>query len=312
MRYWGWAVLLCWCAVEIGWGREVSWAQNNLLVTPRHPGWRMEDCSACHVLSQIHKEAPSIRGIARRKGYAACTGCHGQNGTLAQRRCQVCHNEHDLPASPRLTGAHQHDFTRDQDHPLADQDCLVCHEAADMDGRWEIAVDLTQFAKPLTYRQESEFCLACHNRDHQRPGFSVRQRDYQDPLTAVAETWQVMDEHGWPSGTGERTYAGLRLPYHYGQELACSECHAMHGTENDKLILDDSRKGVFALPTRGIGYPVRVEEGDYAPLCVLCHQMRVPVEAALEDAGNGLSGVHKVGEDCRPCHAHGRPGMTGL
>ncbi len=296
---------------------DISAAEGRLILSERHEGWGKSRCQACHVLRMIHKDAPHIRGIVRDKGFDTCTGCHGRNGTGAERRCLICHNGRDLPRSPMQTGAHTHDFDRRHDRPLTDRDCLICHRSADMDGRWELNVDLTRLpdAQGFTdgYRHEAEFCLTCHNRSHPLPGFPI-EGDYRDPIVAIEDDWRYIDKHGYPKGSGQRTYAGLRPPYHYGMTLDCTECHAMHGTENPKLILDDSRKGAFLLPFRDQGVPVKVftDLGDYSQLCVLCHQMETPVEDALIDTGNGLHGVHEVGTDCTLCHTHGRAAQVGL
>ncbi len=313
-------VWLLWMAATSAFAVEthdVSLAQGRLLLTERHEGWGKGRCQSCHVLRMIHGDAPHIRDIVRAKGFDTCGGCHGDNGAGVERRCAICHNPRDLPASPYLTGIHAHDFTIDGDRPLADGDCMICHWAADMDGRWEIDTDLTRFPDAAgfdrPYRRESEFCLRCHNRSHQQPGFPVRARDYLDPLVAVEESWRYMDYHGWAVGSGDRIFAGLRDGYRYGTELACTECHAMHGTDNPKLILDDSRKGAFGLSFRDRGVPVQVfAPGDYSQLCVLCHAMTTPLEDAHIDTGNGLSGVHQVGGDCTLCHTHGRAAQVGL
>jgi len=52
--------------------------------------------------------------------------------------------------------------------------------------------------------------------------------------------------------------------------------------------------------------------GDYSQLCVTCHQMQDIVEQGAQNTGNGLSGVHQVGGDCRVCHVHGMAVQTGL
>lgn len=335
MRQWFWSILLFVCAgISVGIVVaanliDISPDEGRLIMSEKHEGWGKAQCQSCHVLSFIHKDAPNIRGIVRDKGYETCTGCHGSNGTTAERRCIICHNTENLPSAPILTGKHTHNFLRNQDaagaiahtgnvdatETLSDQQCLTCHEASDMDGLWEINVDLTklpdQWGWKSAYRNESEFCLRCHNRQHQHAEFPI-QGDYLDPIIAIDDSWRYIDKHGVKSGSGQRTYAGLRWPYRYGVTLACTECHAMHGTENPKLILDDSRKGVFYSEFRHQSVPVRVFNGDYSQLCVLCHQMDILVEDGGLDTGNGLFGVHQVGSDCTLCHTHGRAAQAGL
>ena len=311
------ALLLGGLLVGVAPARDVSLARGQLLLTPSHEGWGMRDCAACHLLFQIHEDAPHIRGIVREKGYDSCGGCHGENGAGVERRCLICHNARDLPRSPWQAGIHAHDFSVRGDRPLEDRDCLICHRAADMDGRWEIEIDLTRFPDRKSglnepYRHEAEFCLRCHNLDHQQPGFAMRPRFDYDPLVYVDLTYRYMDEHGWKLGSGQRTYAGLRPGYRYGTVMRCTECHAMHGTRNEKLLIDNSAKGTFRLKSRGLEIPVEVSDGNLAQLCVLCHRMEVPLEDARLDTGNGLAGVHRISGDCTLCHSHGKPTMTGL
>lgn len=328
---WLWSTLLF---VGVGVFVGIVWAANlidispdegRLIMSERHEGWGKERCQSCHVRSLIHKNAPAIRGIVRDKGYETCAGCHGSNGTTAERRCVICHNANDLPSTPIQSGKHAHNFVRNQGgadtqnqnatYTLNDSQCLTCHEASDMNGRWDINVDLTrlpdQWGSRSEYTRESEFCLRCHNRDHQLAGFPIR-GDYLDPIIAIEDSWHYIDKHGFTSGSGQRTYAGLRAPYRYRMNLACTECHAMHSTENAKLILDDSRKGAFYSPFRHESVSVRSFNGDYSQLCVLCHQMDILLEDGGLDTGNGLFGVHQVGSDCTLCHTHWRAAQAGL
>lgn len=321
MTRWLWATLLSvWAGTIVGivWAAnliDISPEEGRLIVSERHEGWGKDRCQSCHVLSLIHKDAPGIRGIVRNKGYETCTGCHGSNGTTAERRCTICHNPGDLPSTPMLSGKHTHNFLRNLEGTLNDEQCILCHEASDMNGRWDINIDLTrlpdQWGSISAYTHASEFCLRCHNRDHQLARFPIR-GDYLDPIIAIEDSWRHIDKHGYRSGSGQRTYAGLRPPYQYGRTLACTDCHAMHGTENPKLILDDSRKSTFYSVFRHQGIPVRSFDGDYSQLCVLCHQMETLIEDGGLDTGNGLFGVHQVGSDCTPCHTHGRAAQVGL
>ncbi len=296
-----------------------------LLLDTRHGddglAWGLAECDACHALSVIHQESSAtIRDLVRDKGYATCTGCHGDNGTGATRQCRICHNETDLPGSPYLDGHQAHSFVNSDAASFNDQACLVCHTYSDMNGQWDLNLDLTPLpdaqGQKSAYLSEADFCLRCHNRDHQQAGYEIADRDYNDPLVALEDDYRYVDYHGWRDGSGERTYHGLRDGYGYPQLLACSDCHALHGTLNDKLIIDRSDKGARQLrgePFLSRVYPVTVgQNGDYAQLCVLCHQMSDSVDEGAIDSGNGLSGVHLVGEDCRPCHTHGEASQAGL
>jgi len=304
---------------------DVSLEKGQLLLTPKHGGdgsaWGKSNCETCHLSNYIHSTARSIRGIVRRKGQASCAGCHGQNGTNIKRKCTICHNSKDLPSSPHLTGIENHNFSTEEISPLENKQCLVCHLASDMDGSFELDIDLTQFPdqnnKTPAYNNSSEFCLRCHNRDHQQPDFEMIGEDFRDPLIAMEDNYQFIDMHGILKGTGERTYVGLRDPnYQYGSIVDCVDCHTMHGTNNDLLIIDSSDQGAFKLSPelRQKPYPVTVVDGDYSQLCVLCHNMDLKIEEGDVDTGNGLSGVHETGSDndCRECHTHGQAVQTGL
>ncbi len=172
---------------------DVSLEKGQLLLTPRHGGdgmgWGKEKCVACHFLNSIHKEAPNIRSIVDRKGFETCTGCHGQNGTQAVRQCAICHNGKDLPDSPLLQGKHTHDFSVQEVKALNDANCMICHVSSDMDGTFEPDVDLTlpKQAQQLEipFQNVSEFCVRCHNQNHQQPGFPMQARFPRDPLVTM-------------------------------------------------------------------------------------------------------------------------------
>jgi hypothetical protein len=191
-----------------------------------------------------------------------------------------------------------------------------------MDGNIEAGVDLTRYPDPtlLTgapYRNGVEFCLSCHNSTHQQPGFLMETRFERDPLTLMDISYKFFDVHGYVDGSGQRTYSGLNESlYRYGDELVeCTDCHSMHGTHNPKLIVDRTDKGMVRLGPLIRNLPVKIyvtEKGDYSQLCVTCHSMDEIIEQGDEDTGNGLSGVHQVGTDCRECHVHGLASQTGL
>ncbi len=303
---------------------DVSLEKGQLLLTPRHGGdgsaWGNENCSACHFSRSIHSEAPVIRNIVREVGFSTCTGCHGSNGTEAERKCTICHNPQRLPTAPIMTAPETHDFSVKESVPLNDRECLICHHSSDMDGVFEPDIDLSYFphAQPaldLPYRSGVEFCLRCHNKNDQQPGYEMQARFPRDPLVDMDVNYQHYDVHGYQRGSGQRTYTGLRSgSYQYGDLLECTDCHAMHGTHNPKLILDRTDAGATKLAPeiRNLPVLINVVDGDYSQLCVSCHDMNTLVEQGAENTGNGLSGVHQFGTDCRQCHVHGMAVQTGL
>jgi hypothetical protein len=218
-----------------------------------------------------------------------------------------------------MQGAKNHNFKANTEQPQTDQQCIDCHAASDMDGSFELNTDLTRFpnkaGRVLEYLDSSEFCLRCHNSTHQQPGFTIAGYDPRHPLTAMEQNWLTLDVHGKRKGSGERTYAGLRgNVYQYGSLVECVDCHAMHGTHNNKLIIDSTATGVFKFPdfARKTPFLIDTPNGDYSQLCVTCHAMKTPLEQGTQNTGNGLAGVHEVGSDCRRCHVHGMAAQTGL
>ncbi|HFD32583.1 MAG TPA: hypothetical protein ENJ28_07780 [Gammaproteobacteria bacterium] len=279
--------------------------------------WGLSDCSACHKLSALHQQVDNIRTLVRLRGYATCAGCHGSNGSRLQRQCLICHNSVDLPVTPRQQGAHHHGFMAEADNAVKHSDCLACHYSSDMNGQFELNVDLTRLADARKmyppYSGISDFCLRCHNRDHQQPEYPIN-RQTGNILIAIEDAWNYIDKHGRIDGLGNRIYAGLRKGYSYASRVACTDCHAMHGTDNLQLIIDSSDTGVSLLEhdVRNTPYTISVAGGDYSQLCVLCHAMETISEQGDVDTGNQLSGVHATGSDCLTCHRHGEAVQAGL
>ncbi len=293
----------------------------SLILDASHGGdgsaWGLVDCSACHKLASIHKQAANIRRLVQVRGYATCAGCHGSNGTGLQRQCLICHNSEDLAVTPQQRGKHHHGFTAGVNHAVKDSDCLACHYSSDMNGQFNLNIDLTRLADARRmyppYSSISDFCLRCHNRDHQQHEYPIN-RDAGDTLIAIEDAWNYIDKHGLVDGLGSRIYAGLRKGYSYRSRVACTDCHAMHGTDNLQLIIDRSDTGASLLDPviRGAAYTISVSNGDYSQLCVLCHAMGTISEQGEVDTGNGLSGVHATGSDCLACHSHGEAVQAGL
>lgn len=306
--------------------RSVSLENNQLILTPTHGGdgsaWGQVDCKTCHVRRNIHQTeaAAPIREIVLNTGYDGCTGCHGQNGTNAQRQCVLCHNTDLLPVNPIMDDIKNHNFIVGQDNALSDANCISCHQSSDMDGNFEVTVDLTHFPQQgntldLPYRNQTDFCLRCHNLNEQQPGFEMSARYPNDPLVAMKRNYQLIDMHGVRKGSGKRTYSGLRQSdYQYGILVECTDCHVMHGTHNEKLMMDrtDTAATLLDPVLRNKPITVYIEGGNYAQHCVVCHESEKAVEDTQVDTGNGLNGVHRASGSCVECHTHGMAVQTGL
>ena len=295
---------------------------SSLILDSQHGGyagaWGLENCDACHQLQAIHSQATNIQNIVRLHGYATCTGCHGNNGTTASRQCIICHNTTDLPTQPQQQGVHRHSFISTTAVAANDKDCLTCHYNTDMNGVFDINRDLVRFRDAnqiySPYSSITDFCQRCHNRDHQQPGFELQNRDYNDPIIAIEDNWKYTDKHGEIDGMGARIYTGLRNGYRYQSRVECTDCHAMHGTSNQSLIIDKTSTGATLLDEnfRNRPYAVNINNTDYSQLCVVCHNMSSISDQGDQDTGNGLSGVHQIGTDCKTCHSHGEAVQAGM
>ncbi|MDH3973067.1 MAG: hypothetical protein OEV42_02200 [Deltaproteobacteria bacterium] len=294
----------------------------NLILTEKHGGngsaWGFSSCRSCHLLDVIHESNNLIKNMVNAKGYNTCTGCHGTNGTDTKRECIICHNTLDMPNAPYMKGSFSHNFIKGSSNAISDENCIVCHEASDMNGNFDFNRDLSiypdasGFNRP--YTKEYDFCIRCHNRDQQQPGYEMTGSSYDDPLIAIEDDYTLIDSHGEINSVGSGTYAGLRTGYNYSTVVDCSDCHSLHGTKNDLLIIDSSQAGAKYLPEalRDTPYSANVTGGNYSQLCVLCHSMDTILDSGDVDTGNGLAGVHDVGVDCRPCHTHGEAVQSGL
>lgn len=314
-------------ALPIG-AKTVS-QNGSLLLTPAHgmgSAWGKANCQSCHALGRLHQSVPKTKVLVDKKKFSTCTACHGDNGAKkTEPQCLVCHNPQDMPQNPHRTGKIRHDFDASKDLPTTSRQCVVCHVASDMDGKFELDVDLTPFSQnpkkpnePIEpYKDQNEFCLRCHNRNHQQKNYPIIHAGRRDQSIAAEDDYRKIDKHGEPEGLGDGVYNGLRDGYSYKTIVDCVDCHTMHGTTNKGLIIDDSRKGAFLLDEkiRNKPYSVKLLENDtnYSQLCVLCHNMKTVSDGGEIDTGNGLSGVHfNNGSDCVTCHNHGERVQKGL
>ncbi len=245
------------------WARDVSQAAGRLALTKNHgggEGWGKTKCESCHVMFRLHDTVPKIKKQVEKAGFASCAGCHGKNGTSITQRCVICHNDNDMPGVPHRTGKHRHDYSLLQTRPTGDDQCLGCHDASDMDGRFELDRDLTLYKDELgekpPYSNISEFCLRCHTEANPNKKYPIVHAGRRDQALLAEINYREKDKHGIKEGlgSGEQSqpevgalYYGLRKEqYHYQSVVECVDCHTMHGTNNaSNLIIDDSRKAKF-------------------------------------------------------------------
>ena len=255
-------ILVGMCAQTVS-AREVSQAEGNLTLTQSHgggEGWGKTKCGSCHALFRLHDTVPKIKTLVEKTGFGSCAGCHGKNGTSIKQQCVICHNNTVMPGVPHRTGKHRHDYSLLKTKPTADDQCLGCHAASDMDGRFELNQDLTLYkggnGQSEPYANISEFCVRCHTESNPNKKYPIKHAGRRDQALRAETDYRLIDKHGVKDGLGDGAnsvnevgalYYGLRSDqYSYHSIVECVDCHAMHGTTNaSNLIIDDSRKAKF-------------------------------------------------------------------
>lgn len=305
------------------WARDISQASGNIILDASHgngEAWGKRNCSSCHIIQKIHKNVPKIKAIVDVKGYSTCTGCHGSNGLKTERQCLICHNAKDLPLKPVRGGKHRHDFNAKKDLLTTSGQCVVCHEASDMNGVFDLNIDLTVFNDAIVglqpYANKSEFCLRCHNVNHQQKKWPITSQSSRNQILRAEDHFRKTDAHGGVDGDANGFYNGFRTgSYAYKTIVDCSDCHTSHGTQNSNLIIENVLQGAPLLSAefRNKAYKVTLAGDDYSDLCVLCHQMQTISDGGDLPTRNGLSGVHfSEGRNCITCHSHGEEAQKGL
>ncbi len=248
---------------QVVWARDVSQTGGNLTLSKSHgggEGWGKTKCSSCHALFRLHDTVPKIKTLVEKTGFGSCAGCHGKNGTSIKQQCVICHNNTVMPGVPHRTGKHRHDYSLLRTKPTTDEQCLGCHDASDMDGRFELNQDLTLYkdgnGQSGPYTNISEFCVRCHTESNPNKKYPIKHAGRRDQALRAETDYRLIDKHGVKDGLGDGAnsvnevgalYYGLRSDqYSYHSIVECVDCHTMHGTTNaSNLIIDDSRKAKF-------------------------------------------------------------------
>jgi DmsE family decaheme c-type cytochrome len=248
-----------------------------------------------------------------KKGADTCLGCHDDAVTLA-----VFHGKHGRPADPRSpfgkgqlqceachgpAGDHTKRvkkgetrppvirFERDSAAPVSVQNgmCLACHEKS-MEASWH--------AGPHAANDVS--CVGCHDL-HVRKDAVLATRTQAD----VCFTCHVSER-----GQFDKPFAH---PVRQGQ-LACSDCHAPHGTTADKQLVKATLNQTCYECHADKRGPFLWEHAPVAEDCAACHAAH----------GSSQPGMLKVRGPmlCQSCHSQqghpsiangpsGLPGSTG-
>ncbi|MFU8819794.1 MAG: hypothetical protein ACNA74_08755 [Desulfurivibrio sp.] len=289
-------------------------------------------------LENAHARVPRIRvsleNLAATIGSEAqrsCLACHDTNGldSAGLRECLICHgSEAIIPGAGMFGGQHAHTITNPGGPALGDADCVICHNRSDMNGVFELNVDLSSFAG-AAYGSINDFCLACHDFDGatldgievilppplrfpepQGPQFGDLRQTFLG-IGTTEERRATADIHGFRAGSNPEDKPPVsgepnsyRPGYGVDMMLACTDCHLVHSSANHYLITNTGASASQLAaddPTRNAG--VAVSERNFEQLCAVCH-----TNPAGPDLGNGLRGsLHGAGYpgDCVSCHYHG-------
>ena len=180
-----------------------------------HPDKTPEGCLKCHNPHSL-KSQPSLPVPSREK----CVVCHYQfsglgaarakeerekvHAPVAQGKCSICHQEHDLGKKPEFTAP-------------KDQLCDNCHEK-------QVAQrSLKSVHKPFANKQ----CSDCHN-----PHFSQNKH-----LTTLPEEQLCTTCH--QDRKGEMALPVKHKPY---EEGLCSSCHSPHASDYKANLKLDAKK----------------------------------------------------------------------
>jgi len=281
-------------------------------------GWKRKDCFICHPVYKLsfnHKRVPNIwkaiEGLGK-DADRACIACHGTNGLSEEeggvRRCLICHGRDDIMTNASMfSRINQHDIDRNGN--LDDKDCILCHDRPDMNGHFDVNVDLRNLG--ITYESVNDFCLSCHDINGAmgiippKIRFDTEFTDIRSTFEGVGKTAgdkrATADVHGAKDGDGQ-IFGQFRGEYKNGMVLHCTECHTTHASDNPYLIRETGGYAEKA-DSEGRTASVHVSEYKFDQLCAVCHTNPNGV-----DTGNGLKMVVHTGftvTDCTDCHFHG-------
>ncbi|WP_022850473.1 cytochrome c3 family protein [Limisalsivibrio acetivorans] len=285
-------------------------------------GWESDNCMLCHPagdLKDIHEYSRTLGdSFTEIDGYdtGVCFYCHGSNGvegiTAGTYRCTHCHTDSKLTRSADLFDGHMfHDVNGDDEYN--NEDCLVCHDFSDMDGRIEMDIDFTQSGSKAS--STTEFCLNCHDGNGNfgviPPSPEHGDDNIYNTYIGTGETEEekryTADAHGFGISSGAG-FGELRGTYSADMEIPCTACHEVHTSPNSHILSENGSNAELTDDTASVA-DISVYENNYTELCSVCHFTEGGAET-----GNGLVEVVHDGpysSNCSDCHYHGS-GDSGL
>jgi len=281
-------------------------------------GWKNDQCFLCHPISSlkdIHSYNKKLGESFEKVGEnntGVCFYCHGNNGldvNTIDYECTLCHeNSNIVNSADQFVGIYKHDLTRNG--VLGNDDCVICHEISDMNGKIEVGVDFRQ-SDLNDYKDITDFCLNCHNSYGAfgvKPSELKYDKDFKDIYSTYMgvgsteeEKKRTADVHGFKDGV-PMSFGVFRGEYDYNMEVPCISCHDVHTSDNPYLITQSGAKAELS-DKAGKNAEVKVVGNNFSELCAVCH---------TNPAGNTLpNGLQEVvhtspySSNCVECHYHG-------
>jgi len=228
--------------------------------------------------AEAPKEAPKL--TYSKGGADTCLGCHDDVVTLAifrgphgspndphapfghgQLQCEACHGPGGLHVRKPKSGEKRTPvvrFSSDSQAPVAVQNrmCSACHQA-DLGVGWHTSAHATNEVA----------CASCH-----------RSHGATDPVLKVATQPDVCAScHQIVRMDAHRAYAH---PIDAGK-MGCSDCHSVHGTGNEALLVKKSTNDTCFLCHADKRGPFLWEHAPATEDCAACHVPHGSIHPAM-------------------------------
>jgi predicted CXXCH cytochrome family protein len=186
-----------------------------------------ELCYMCHTdIQENSGTMPVVHGPMNDK--ASCMNCHNPHSSprdkllinSANDLCLSCHNKTIVTDSLKIKNIRQVITNARSVHQAIEGGCVTCHNPHSSEKRTLLVADYPADQYVKASAETYELCFMCHDTD-------------------------LLEAKTTEYGTGFRN-AKTNLHYvHVNQEKgrSCSMCHDVHGSQNEKLIIDKLKFG---------------------------------------------------------------------